>query len=192
MTYLAPHVHPRSGLALDISTVLGNAANDALTRAATVAVSIPAVYQNRARAAAAVNLGYEAVDTFEKYRLALFVGGMVGALASGYGLVRRRKTPEAVALYTITGLISMGVAWVSKPRTEAGEAAVSAATAPTAPPSPHAPGTAKRLLAWTDRRVDTLTQEDPGWEARTLARLWGDVGTGTMPPVVNALLTRSH
>lgn len=188
MTYLVRTLEDRrlAGLgAVDWGELGKGLAQTAATQAAEAAVAVPEVRINRARAASAAQLGYSAVDQFNDSKPVLFIVGLVGAAASGYGLYKRRKVPEACVLYALTGILSAGLAYVSKP------AAVTSAAPTPAAADPQAPSAVRRMLAWLDARADRLSQEQPGWESRTLGRLWGDVGLGTMNPAVQVLLTKN-
>ena len=157
--------------------------NTLLVQAAAQAALNPIVAQNRARAAALVELGFEGLDTYNQYRSTLFVVALLGATASGYALYRRRNA-EARALYSITGLISVAAAWLTRP-----DAMRAALPPPAEGETAPAPSTA-RTMGWIDNRVDKLTAEQPGWEGVTWQRLANDLGTGTMNPAVTALLTQ--
>jgi hypothetical protein len=170
---------------IDWSKIGGDLGGQALNQAAQAAVGVPSVTVNRARVAAAVDAAYAAADQYQEVKPGLFVAGVVGALASGYALSKRRKNPEAVTLYSLTGLASLAVAWFTRP-----DALVRAAPAP-AQADPNAPGFVKSGLSWADARVARRSAEAPGWEARALTRLMGDLGTGTMAPAVTTLLTKN-
>lgn len=171
--------------AVDWSQLSRELGSTALQGAAEAAVAVPAVQVNRARIASLVHLGYQTVDTYEAARPWLFLASVAGVIGSGIGMSRRRKIPEAVALYSITGVLSLAMGIITRPRALGAQAPTPPAT------NANAPGALRSTLAWTDGRVARLSREDPGWESRTLARLWGDVGSGTMAPVVSTLLTRN-
>jgi hypothetical protein len=160
---------------MDIATTL-------LNSAAQAAADQPLVQQNRARLAAVLDAGYGALDFYAKAQPFLFVGGCLGALASGMALAKRRGVGEAYPLYLGAGLASAAVAWFTRP------AALRAAVPP---PAPGATPATARALAWVDGRVSANSQEHPGWEGVTWTRLANDLGQGTLSPAVQALLTRN-
>ncbi len=157
-----------------------------MNEAANLATNSNAVTTNRARIAAMVNLGYSAADTYQTMKPGLFIAGVVGTLVSGAALAKRRKNPEAVALYTLTAVISAATAWFARPDMLKS----SAALAPPPDSNPAAPGPVKSSLGWADHRVAKLSASQPGWEGATLTRLFNDFGSGTMAPAVKTLLTR--
>ncbi len=216
MTFLVPYAHPGAGLgiSLDVSSLLksidpsqalkdaagkvgltqntldnlGNSLqSSALTEAAKLATDSTAVKVNRARIAAVANLGYSYLDTYQRAKPSLFILGLAGTTISSMALAKRRKNPEAVALYSILAVVSIATAWFTRP-----DLLKSAAAKATPPESnPNAPGAVKSSLTWADNRVAKLTARQPGWEGATLTRLIGDFGSGTIPPGVKTLLTRN-
>jgi hypothetical protein len=181
MTHLGSH------LALDLSQIIGGGAvgGAAMTTAATALASSPTYLKNRARVAALTQLGYKGVDFYDDYQPVLFITGLVGTVVGGAALAKRRKNPEAVALYTITTVASALLAWIARP------AALRPAPAEVPAGASTNPAVLGSTLGWLDRRADHLTQNDPGWESRTLARLLGDLGAGTMDPATTALISRN-
>ena len=159
-----------------------------MVQVAETVTSVPAVQTNRARAAAVVEMGYEGVDFVQEYKPALFLISVLGAIASGYALKRRYKVPEGAGLYSVTGLASVAMAWITRP-----DFLKPAAVVSTAAPDSNAPAgsVTSSALKWTDARVAKLTAKDPGWEGRTLVRLWNDIGQGTMDPAVQVILTKN-
>lgn len=153
----------------------------ALNSVATAATMNPTVLQDRARAAAVLNLGYSSLDTYDSMQPILFWGSLVGAIASSYAGAKRRKVPEAVSLYTLTGLTCGAVAWLTRPAflRPAPTPAEAAATTP-------ATGAA---IGWMDARVAKLNASQPGWEAQTWRRFAQDAGTND--PAVITILTRN-
>lgn len=142
---------------------------------------------NRARAAVMVDMGYGALDAYTENRSLLFILGLIGSCASGY-MLYKRKGAEARALYSISLVASAGLAWFTRP-----DALRSAPPAP-APgePEPATPAesTTRRSLAWLDQKAADNTAEDPNWENAAWSRLSQDLGSGTIPPAVTALLIR--
>jgi hypothetical protein len=180
MTFLAAR-----GLALDLSSLTSNVGGAALDTAAQAATSLPAVTVNRERLAAAVNLGYSVVDGYDRAKPGIFVASLVSTILSSGALAKRRKNPEAVALYSIIAISSALTAWFTRPDFLKGQAAV--------PPQSNAqaPGPVKSALGWADARAAKLSASQPGWEGRTLTRLWSDLGSGTITPAAQTLLTRN-
>ena len=179
MTYL-----PGIG-SIDWSKLGADLGNTAVSKAAEVAADAPAVRINRARIASMVQLGYATMDGWELAKPWVFLASLTSAAASGWGIYKRKKVPEAVTLYSITGVISLALAYASRPSYLRGSAPVPPAA------DAQAPSAFRQALAWTDGRVERLSREQPGWESRTLARLWTDLGNSTMNPAVSALLTRN-
>lgn len=160
-------------------------ASAAMNTAAQAATNTAAYRINRARIASLVHLGYSGLDTYEAARPGVFLASLAAALGSGYGLAKRRKkSPETGILYGITLVASLGAAWVTRPGW------LLPAPEASAQVDPNAPGIIKQTIGSIDRRVQRLSQREPGWEGRTLVRLWGDLGSGTIPPVAATLLTR--
>ena len=157
----------------------------ALNTAADAAANTYAYRVNRARMAALAHLGYSAADQYAAMRPGIFLVSVAGCIASSVALARRRKAcPEAPALYTLTAVVTGVAAWFTRPDwlLARREAQVNV--------DPNAPGVVKQAIGAVDNRVSKLSATQPGWEGRTLARLWGDLGSGTMPPVVTTLLTK--
>lgn len=153
----------------------------ALTTVAKAATADPTVLQDRARAAAVLDAGYSAVDTYDAVQPVLFWGSILGAIASGYALAKRRKVPEAVTLYTATELACIATAWLTRP------AWLRPAPTPAqAQVAQTSPGMAN-LLGWVDKRVATNNATRPGWEGAAWTRFEQDAGI--TDPSISALLT---
>ncbi len=140
--------------------------------------SAPAVQQAKARLGVVAHDGYAALDTYRAARPYLFVGGLLGVVASVYVLTKRRQVGEAWALYTATALGSAAVAWVTRPGTTA--AAVAAQTGPNAP--------AGGLMATLDSRAQSLAAQDPQFAARALGRLLTDLDADKISPAIRTLI----
>ena len=155
----------------------------ALNSVATVATVDPTVLQDRARAASVLDLGYSALDTYDSLQPILFWGSLAGLIASGYALKRRRKVPEAATLYTVTGISSAIMAWITRP----------AFMRPAPTPAQAAASTPAlgAAIGWMDNRVTKLNASQPGWERTTWQRLAQDVGT-TDPAVLTLLTKNAH
>ncbi len=153
----------------------------ALNSVASVATVNPTVLQDRARAASVLDLGYSAVDVYDTWQPLLFWGSIVGVIASGYAGTKRRKVPEAVTLYTITGVGSAVMAWLTRP----------AFLRPVPTPAQAAASTPAvgAAIGWMDDRVAKLNASQPGWEQTTWRRFAQDVGT--TDPAVITLLTKN-
>jgi hypothetical protein len=195
MTYLACDcAKPKLGRlgdslgAFDLNSLLKQVGGASMVQVAETVATVPAVQTNRARAAAVVELGYEGVDFIQEYKPALFLISILTAIASGYALKRRYKVPEAAGLYSTTGLASVAMAWITRP-----DFMKPAAVVDTPAPDSNAPAgsVTSSALKWADARVAKLTAKDPGWEGRTLARLYNDIGPGTMDPAVQVILTKN-
>ena len=157
----------------------------AMNTAADAAANTHAYRVNRARIAALAHLGYSTADQYAAMRPGIFLASLAGCIASAVALARRRKVcPEAPTLYALTAITTAATAWFTRPDwlLPRYEAQVNV--------DPNAPGVVKQAIGAIDGRVAKLSATQPGWEGHTLARLWGDLGSGTMPPVVTTLLTR--
>jgi hypothetical protein len=182
MTFIVSGALPGMGSLNLLGKELGSAA---MVAAADAATNTFAYRINRARLASLIHLGYSGLDTYEAMRPGLFLASLAAALASGYGLAKRRKkSPETGILYGITLAASIGSAWVTRPSW------LLAPPPATTQVDPNAPGIVRQTIGALDRRVQRLSQREPGWEGRTLVRLWGDLGSGTIPPVAATLLTK--
>ena len=152
----------------------------ALTTVAKAATANPMVLQDRARAAAVLDAGSSAADTYDAIQPVLFWGSVLGAIASGYALAKRRKVPEAVTLYTASELACIATAWLTRP----------AWLRPTPPPEQAATAAKSPALAsligWMDKRVADNTAARPGWERATWTRFEADAGV--TDPAIAALL----
>ena len=116
--------------------------------------SQPAYVSNRERAAVLIKEGLGYYEIWTTIKPALFVGGLVGIAVSGAALYRRRKSAkEAMVLYTVSFLVSAGVAWVSKP----GAAAATGQTG---------------VVAERDEKRAALTASDPNWADETYQELY--------------------
>ncbi len=187
MTHLG--TDPGFGLSLDLSKLIGGGAvgGAALQTAAVGLAASPTYTQNRARIAALTELGYEGLDFYQQFQPTLFILGVVGTAIGSAALAKRRKNPEAVALYSLITVGSALTAWLTRP------AMLRPAPAPLPPNSTASTPILGSTLGWLDRRAENLTRNDPGWESRNLARLLGDLGMGTMDPATQALIsTNSH
>ncbi len=157
----------------------------AMQQAAGSAMAMPVVAVNRARAAAAVDAGYDAMATYMAWRPVLFAASVTGSVVAGAALVRRHKNPEAIALYGIIGALSALTAWFTRPDM------LRSPVVQAMPTDPNAPSGMAGAVGWLDDRVARNSQERPGWEAATFKRLAGDLGMGTLNPAVQALLTQN-
>lgn len=156
-----------------------------MQQAASSALAVPTVQVNRARAAAAVDAGYDAMATYMAWRPAIFAASVTGAVISGAALARRIKNPEAIALYGIVGALSVVAAWLTRPDM------LRSPPQQTIPTDPNAPSGMAGAVGWLDARVARNSAERPGWEAATFTRLASDLGMGTLNPAVQALLTQN-
>ncbi len=174
---------------MDLTQLIGGGAvgSAAMQSAAAGLVQSPEYLQNRERLAAVTELGYEVMDFYDAYQPVLFILGLLGTAIGGTALAKRRTNPEAVALYGISTVVSAAVAWLTRP------AFLRPAPAPVPEGAVSSPGALGETLGWLDHRAAGLTAAKPGWEAQTLARLLGDLGTGTLDPASQTLITaNSH
>jgi len=163
-----------------------NAISEALLAEAAGQVTVLPKYQfNRIRVAAAVDVAYEGLETYDRWKPTIFAASVAGLVISGAALARRVRTPEALALYGIAGAISAASAWFTRPQW------LLPPPPPTIVADPNAPSSLNLLLGRLDARAAYKTEHYPGWEGATLTRLATDLGMGTMNPVVATLLTRN-
>jgi hypothetical protein len=144
----------------------------------------PTLVKNRARAAVVVDKGYGVLDAYAANQSLLFILGVLGASVSGTMLYKRRNA-EARVLYSITLATSLALSWFTRP--EALRAAPALAPGEE-PPTTPAESASRRVVGWLDQNAQQNAQQNPAWENETWARLSQDMGAGTIPPAVNALL----
>jgi len=172
--------------AMDFSSIGKSLGTAAIQGAADTVAAVPAYRSNRARMAALIEMGYSSVDTYAAMRPGIFMASLAGFIASSYGLAKRKsKCAEAKALYPLLMMSTGVLAWFTRPDW------FLAANPAVENVDPNAPTSVKQALGFVDRRVIKLSSQYPGWEGATLSRLWGDVGSGTMAPVVRTLLTKN-
>lgn len=119
---------------------------------------------NRERAAVLAKQGFAAYDTWKAMRPALAIGGAIGIVGSAVMLFKRRKTPEAVALYTLTLALSAGALYVSRPLDLMGF------TTPE-PTPPNDPAASNSFVQWLDQKRSDYAADDPRWVDRTMSRV---------------------
>lgn len=163
------------------------ATNQALLEGARIATNNPMVLLNRARAAAAIQLGYEQMDLYERWRPTLFAASASGAAISLAMLYRRRRNPEAVTLYTIIAAMSSAMAYFTRPMALRADPAPMPPTPPGVEPPPSAMA---EYLGMLDKRAGRMDAERPGWQPQTWQRLANDLGWTTIPAPVEVALTR--
>lgn len=184
MTFIVSSALPGMG-ALDLSALGRELGSTAMVTAADAATNTNAYRINRARIAALAHLGYSGLDTYAAAKPGIFLVSLAGLLASGVALAKRRKKcPEAPALYALTAALSGAAAWFTRPDWLLPPPQANVQV------DPNAADYVKQALGRIDGRAAALSRSEPGWEARTLGRLWQDLGSGTMPPVVTTLLTK--
>lgn len=161
----------------------------ALSAAIGVAADQPLVRVNRARAAAAVDYGYNRMALWDVWRPWLFTASSVVTAVSCYMLWKRRKVPEAWYTYVTAGGSSAAVAWLTRPNALRGAPAPKPVAMPGEPPS-DASSTMQQVLGWIDKKIERNNQTRPGWEAQTWARVAQDLGFGTLKPPASVFFTR--
>jgi hypothetical protein len=182
---------------LNLAGISSSVTTQVLSEAAKYAADLPQVRVNRARAAALVDYGYEKLDQYSAIKPYVFWGSTAGLVACGYMGWKRRKIPEAVALYSVLGVLAAGVAYLTRPDTARpppapmpATASIPAPSAPGEPPKP-APKALPQVLGWLDRRVEARSQVRPGWEAATLRRVAKDLGFATLGVAAETAITRN-
>jgi hypothetical protein len=170
-----------------LARLLGSAQTAALESGSAMVANIPAVQMNRARLAVLVNQGYTALEFYDRWRPTLFAMACAGAAISGAMAWRRRRVPEALALYLTTAGLGAATAWVTRPDALRGPPAE---LPPPVPGQEPAPGSLSTALGWADRHADHLSQTRPGWESATWQRLAQDLGLHKIDPWVATLLTQ--
>lgn len=168
-----------------VTGAMSRVSDAASEQVASVVANNDAFQVNRERFAVLANTGYAWLDKYVASKPTLFVIGLIGAAASGYGIYRRRKNPEAVTLYSTTGILSAALAFIARPGVS------SASKNPPPAVAADSPGALKSTMAWMDKKAAVLTSKSPGWEKKTLTRVWKDVGQGPIQPAVNTLLTKN-
>ncbi len=122
----------------------------------------PAYTVNRERAAAVLDSGFKTADTYNKFKPALFVGGLAGMGVSAFALVKRRgRGSETVTLWTMAFIASAATAWITRP-------ILNATKAP--PGSSAAAQDSFGLLAIIDKRRAQLKAQDPNFADKVFAR----------------------
>ncbi len=122
---------------------------------------------NRERAAVVAKQAFDAYDTWQATRPVLAIAGTLGAAASIYALVKRRKVAEAKPLYALTLALSLGALWASSPLDLMGFK-----SAPAAPQGPAQAGSATGgLLTWVDGKRAAYAAADPAWADKTMNRV---------------------
>lgn len=122
---------------------------------------VPGYASNRERAAVVVDVGLRAYDAWVKAKPILFWGGLAGLVASGVMLYARRKRgPEAWAVYAATGVVSAAAAWVARP---------SGAAAPKPPPG-TTDAAGFNLVTALDAARAERAKADPRWADKVWLR----------------------
>lgn len=144
---------------------------DTLSRAVspdTVRVALrqsPEYVANRNRVGALLHDGLSAMDTYQQWKPALFIGSLISMAGSGYAFAKR-KNPEARVLYGSLFALSAAIAWFTKP-------SLGGAAAP-ADASPEEVAAAPKdaaTVGWIDSRVSKLSADDPNFADAAFARL---------------------
>ena len=175
-----------------------------LDETAKWAADRPSVLVNRARVASLADYGYQKLDTFYRYQPTIFAASAAACAVSLAMAWRRKRVPEALAMYLAAGGVSGTVAYFSRPSwLRAAPPAPLPPGAGTPPPPlpdeppdpqplpPTPPGPLASFLGWLDARVERANSSRPGWEARTWRRVANDLGYGRLEPPVGTLLTRN-
>ena len=122
----------------------------------------PAYVDNRERAAVVLDQGFKAYDTYVAYKTPIFVASLLNAALSMWMLKQRRKRgPEAVALWSANLVASLGVAYVTRPGT----------TAP--PPAGMSKEDAREfgVVSVIDARRAALKKTNPAFADRVFERM---------------------
>ena len=118
----------------------------------------PSYNRSRDRAAAAVHVGLDAYDTYQKARPFLFWGSLAGLAGSSWMLYKRRRVgAEAWWTWGSAAAICGAVAWVTRP------AMGGAASPDGSTPSPEGGSPGGGVTGWLDRKV-TQYRESEGPE----------------------------
>lgn len=160
------------------------------------------VIVNRARSAALADYGYEKLAVYYKWRPVIFASSAAVSAISLAMAWRRRRVPEALILYGLSGIFSGAVAYTTRPNllrpAPAPLPPVAQTPAPVPPeaiaagaPPPADPSAVAQFMGWLDSRISKLNRTRPGWEAQTWHRVAHDLGYGTLNPHVAMLLTRN-
>lgn len=136
-----------------------------------------AVQVNKERAAVVLDTGFRIYDGWVAARPWIFAGSLAGTALSGFMLYKRRtKSPETVAWWLASLVVSAGVAWVTRPQPAAATpAGTSSATA--------------TLLGMIDARRAELKATDPAFPGDVYARFEAlPVVQANLSPAVKAFL----
>ena len=149
-----------AGGASGISTSLQSAIPAAPVRNALR--SSPVYLQNRDRAAYMIEKGLTLYDVYVTTQPFLFYGSLLNAAFSSYMLYKRRgKGSEAMALYSLNLLVSLAVAWFTRP-----------GQIPAAPPgTPPAQAQAFQILGALDQAVAARRGSDPNFADTVFTRI---------------------
>ena len=122
----------------------------------------PAFVVNRERAAAVLDAGFKTADTYNRFKPALFVGGLLGMAGSAYAMTKRHgRGSEAITTWSMVFLASAATAWITRP-------ILGAAKAP--PGSSAATQNSFGLLAIIDKRRAVLKAQDPNFADKVFQR----------------------
>ena len=173
--------HPNLGAAFDLTSLVSTAKQATGGNLSTVAQSLvppdtlrkalrasPAYATNRDRAAFILEKGLGAYDAYVTAKPGLFYGSLVTALISGYALYKR-KGPEAKTLYATSLVVSLAVAWFTRPSLT--PAPAPASTAPGAPAPTGQAKTDSEVLAGLDKMVAERKAKDPNFADAVFQRI---------------------
>ena len=149
----------------------------------------PEYVTNRNRVGAILHDGFSAMDTYEQWKPALFIGSLIGMAGSGYAFEKRGRRPknaEAMVLYGGIFLACAATAFITRPKSAAAKAAAAPADASPADVA-ASPGDAG-AVGWIDRRVETLSAEDPNFADVAFGRLVQMPGINTQFQHMNPLI----
>ena len=178
--------HPNLGAAFDLTSLVSTAKQATGGNLSTVAQSLvppdtlrkalrasPAYATNRDRAAFILEKGLGAYDAYVTAKPGLFYGSLVTAFLSGYALYKR-KGPEAKTLYATSLVVSLAVAWFTRPSLTPAPAPASTAPGAPAPGAPAPTGQAKtdsEVLAGLDKMVAERKAKDPNFADAVFQRI---------------------
>lgn len=117
------------------------------------------VGDTRERLAVVLKQGFGAYDAYVAAQPWIFGAGLLAMGVSGVMLWKRRRTPEAYALYLTTFVVGAAAAWFARPFDSAAAA----------PGAKQAGG--PTILDRLDAKRREYAAEDPRWADRTWARV---------------------
>lgn len=144
----------------------------------------PAYVKNRDRAAAVIQKGLDAYDSYQKAKPYLFWGSLAGAIASAYCFEKRGRRPdnrEAMLLYGGSFALCAVTAFITRP---GGKSVPADAT----PEEIAAAEGDSALIGWVDQQAEQMRQSNPNFADEVFGRLVEMPGVKTQFRSMNPLI----